>query len=201
MYRFRTLLSLLFFAWRAAGQSCENYGISNGTSCTCPSGFGGSTCSEPGCGGNIFQGSSRNLASGSINLTSSSCSCESGWGGFGCNVCQSSSACQTGFTDAGGSSGSLTNGLPGSNTTLVCNNQAKVAAAGQMSCNVIVRPPHATLPHNAISYTFPLESNFTSHLPWPIKPQYSTNPSACTHTIAECHWFWFGWFRVCSTLV
>lgn len=122
--------------------SCENYGTVNGSSCACPPGFGGSTCSEPGCGGDIFQGSSRSLAQGNetifSNLTGSSCSCESGWGGFGCNTCQSASACQTAFTKAGGSD-SLTSSISGGNDTLVCNMEPTVFSAGQMSCSVIVR--------------------------------------------------------------
>ena len=183
MYRPHTVLSLLFFACSVAAQSCENYGTLNGSSCICPTGFGGSTCSEPGCGGNIFEGSSRNLASGSTNLTSSSCACESGWGGFGCNICQTSQACQTGFIDSGGSLSALAAGMPGSNTTLVCNNQVKVAAAGQMSCSVIVRP-YTQSRHVPISYAAPLESDTTSHLSRLFKPQYTSDDSARAHTAA-----------------
>lgn len=131
----------------ASAQSCENYGTPNGSSCACPPGFGGSTCSTPGCGGDIFQGAQRPLAQQSstsggssfANLTASGCSCESGWGGFGCNVCQSASACQSAFTSAGGSTASTADSLTGSqNTTLTCNTSPQVHAANQMSCNVIV---------------------------------------------------------------
>jgi hypothetical protein len=67
-------------------QSCENAGIVNGSSCLCPPGFGGSNCSVPACGGDIFQGSQRSLVqSGGEYGNLSSCSCESGWGGTGCN--------------------------------------------------------------------------------------------------------------------
>lgn len=131
-------------------QSCENYGTTNGTTCICPPGFGGPTCSSPGCGGDIFQGLHRataqqTSASGGstfANLTASSCSCESGWGGFGCNVCQNAPACQSAFTSAGGGSTSaadgLTGGVDGQNSTLTCSNGPRVWTAGQMSCNVVV---------------------------------------------------------------
>ena len=131
----------------ASTQSCENYGTVNGSSCACPPGFGGSTCSTPGCGGDIFQGSHRSVAqqtsasggSSFANLTASDCSCENGWGGFGCNVCQSASACQSAFTNAGGSSSSTTDSLTGTqNNTLTCNTQPQVYAASEMSCDVIV---------------------------------------------------------------
>jgi hypothetical protein len=123
-------------------KTCENYGVLNGTSCACPTGFGGSTCSQLGCGGTIFQGSRRQLTSNSTsfaNLTASTCQCESGWTGTGCNVCQSANACQTGFAAVGQvaiNSSSLdgTNG----NETLVCNTQARVYASSQMSCQVNV---------------------------------------------------------------
>ena len=134
--------------------SCENYGVDNGTTCACPVGFGGSTCSEPGCGGDIFQGANRHLAEGNTtafsNLTSSSCSCEPGWSGFGCNVCQTSSACQSAFSSVGGSTSSTSE--IGLNNTLVCNNEPKVQAAGQMSCNVIVRLSYFVQGLNQVSH-------------------------------------------------
>lgn len=125
---------------------CENYGFVNGSSCACPVGFGGSTCSQPGCGGNIFQGSGRPLVpipSGSnsfANLTSSGCSCEAGWSGLGCNVCQSANACQAGFTSSGAqnSSGAVPDLPTGVNTTLTCNTTPRVYAASDMSCQVLV---------------------------------------------------------------
>ncbi|KAI1791502.1 ABC transporter [Ganoderma leucocontextum] len=118
--------------------SCENYGTPNGTACACPPGFGGSTCSQPACGGTIFQGSARSLANGSpfANLTSSSCSCEDGWTGTGCNVCQTAKACQSGFASVRGAAGSLTGADTGQNNTIVCNAASRVYAAGEMSCNV-----------------------------------------------------------------
>lgn len=120
--------------------SCENYGTPNGTACACPPGFGGSTCSQPACGGTIFQGSGRSLANGSpfANLTSSGCSCEDGWTGTGCNVCQTAKACQSGFASVRGSAGSLTGTDTGQNNTIVCSAAPRVYAAGEMSCAVQV---------------------------------------------------------------
>ncbi|KAK7688928.1 hypothetical protein QCA50_007619 [Cerrena zonata] len=128
---------------------CANYGSQNGSSCACPVGFGGSTCSQPACGGNIFQGTSRSLtplSNGSngtsfANLTAAGCSCEDGWTGTGCNVCQTAQACQSGFSSVSQvSAGSLPLGASpvptGQNSTLVCNNAPKVYAAGEMSCQV-----------------------------------------------------------------
>lgn len=124
--------------------SCENYGVTNSSSCACPPGFGGPTCSQPACGGNIFQGSGRAVvplpsdSNASANLTSASCSCESGWIGTACNVCQTASACQAGLTAAGGQ-GSSTSApdLPtGQNETITCNTVPRVYAAGAMSCQV-----------------------------------------------------------------
>ncbi|KAI0373206.1 hypothetical protein BV20DRAFT_963012 [Pilatotrama ljubarskyi] len=115
--------------------SCENYGTPNGTDCACPPGFGGSTCSQPACGGTIFQGSSRSLATGSPgNVTS--CSCEDGWTGTSCNVCQTAQACQAGFKSVEGTAGALTGLNTGQNNTLVCNTSPRVYAGGQMSCQV-----------------------------------------------------------------
>jgi len=45
-------------------------------------------CSDPACGGNLFQGSTRptiQAASGSSYGNLTTCQCESGWGGVGCN--------------------------------------------------------------------------------------------------------------------
>lgn len=131
-----TLLLAIF----VQAQTCENYGVLNGTNCACPVGFGGSTCSQPGCGGTIFQGSQRPLApsTGSFaNLTAAGCSCESGWIGTGCNVCQSASACQTAFSAVGSVSASAAVSNLG-NETMVCNRQARVFASSQMSCRVDV---------------------------------------------------------------
>ncbi|OCH90675.1 hypothetical protein OBBRIDRAFT_876867 [Obba rivulosa] len=127
----------------ASSGSCSNYGIVNGTSCECPPGFGGSNCSQPACGGNIFQGASRSLAplpSGSPFANISGCSCENGWTGTACNVCQSASACQSGLSSSGVTL-NPTSGLDGSNVgqndTLVCNVAPKVYSASQMSCSVV----------------------------------------------------------------
>ena len=131
--------------------SCENYGVPNGTSCACPPGFGGSNCSQPACGGTIFQGTSRSVASGSPFANLTSCACEDGWTGTGCNVCQTANACQAGFSSVEGSSGPLTGLDSNQNNTLVCNVAPRVYAAGEMSCVV------------QVSY-----SNF-SWLPWGCK--------------------------------
>lgn len=137
-------LPLLFAAVRA--QDCQNFGAANGSTCICPPGFGGADCSSTACGGTIFQGSSRQTVASSPqgNLTSSGCACEPGWTGTGCNVCQTSTACQSGYSSI--SSPSTGNGLEGSgfggNSTLVCNAAPKVWAAGEMSCSVNVSIGH-----------------------------------------------------------
>ncbi|CCM05760.1 uncharacterized protein FIBRA_07993 [Fibroporia radiculosa] len=117
--------------------SCDNYGLFNGSSCNCPPGFGGSSCSQPACGGNVFQGSARPLASSPGSSPSfpniTGCACESGWTGTGCNVCQSSDACQSAYAATGHSSSGLSSG---ENDTLTCNAHSRVYAAGQMSCSV-----------------------------------------------------------------
>lgn len=145
------LLGLSFHFTPILAQSCSNYGTSTGSGgCICPPGFGGSTCSQPACGGDIFQGTSRSYApipqGGFANLTASGCQCENGWTGTGCNVCQSASACQTGFSASGASGANTTgvDGTTGQNDTVVCNTSPKVYAASQMSCNVIVRSPFPT---------------------------------------------------------
>ncbi|RDX52876.1 ABC transporter [Lentinus brumalis] len=154
---------------------CENYGTPNGTSCACPPGFGGPTCSQPACGGNIFQGSGRSLASGSpANLTS--CSCEDGWTGTGCNVCQTAKACQAGFSSVAGTAGSLTGADTGQNNTLVCNANARVYAAGEMSCQV-QNPTLQTLFPGASTLTIlrNLNSSFT---PLPNTTAFGSSGSA-----------------------
>ena len=119
--------------------NCENYGTPNGTSCACPPGFGGSSCSQPACGGTIFDGADRSLASGSPFANLTSCSCEDGWTGTGCNVCQNARACQAGFSAAlDGTVGTLTGSDPNLNNTMTCNTAARVYAAGEMSCQVQV---------------------------------------------------------------
>ncbi|KAG2020925.1 multidrug resistance protein 1 [Coprinopsis cinerea AmutBmut pab1-1] len=117
-------------------QTCENYGIVNGDDCSCPTGFGGPTCSEMSCRGTLFEGADREYtetSSGFANLTASGCSCESGWGGIGCNVCQTANACQSAFS-------AVSSGTPNfsdvQNNTMVCNTKPRVYAAAQMSCSV-----------------------------------------------------------------
>ena len=118
--------------------SCDNYGVPNGTHCACPPGFGGSNCSQPACGGTIFQGSKRPLASGSPSANLTSCACEDGWTGTGCSVCRTAQACQSGFASVVGNSSSLSGVASGQNDTLTCNVAARVFAAGEMSCFVQV---------------------------------------------------------------
>ncbi|KAJ7491144.1 hypothetical protein FB451DRAFT_1222203 [Mycena latifolia] len=138
-----------------AQTSCDNYGVQNGSACLCPTGFGGPTCASPGCGGDIFQGSRRGLApqQGAFpNVTDASCSCESGWGGTGCNVCQTSSACQAAYSASGNapsSTQSITGAEAGQNSTLACNSAARVYAASQMSCQVLNPTLQALFPLNS----------------------------------------------------
>lgn len=143
------LLWIFSLAALVTAQTCENYGSQTGSGCSCPPGFGGSTCSQPGCGGDIFQGANRTLApssSGSSpfsNLTAAGCTCETGWTGTGCNVCQSASACQNGFSASGNAQSSAASASSasqdGQNNTLTCNTTPQVWAASQMSCEVNVR--------------------------------------------------------------
>lgn len=72
----------------AAQTTCDNFGTLRADgSCLCPPGFGGSTCSAPSCGGNIFQGSQRPVSQNSSTggLSFAGCGCQDGWGGAGCN--------------------------------------------------------------------------------------------------------------------
>ncbi|KAF8968306.1 hypothetical protein BDZ97DRAFT_1974236 [Flammula alnicola] len=135
----RSVLYALLLAFYVQAQTCDNYGVQNGTSCVCPTGFGGSTCAQPGCGGTIFQGAQRPLAalSGSFaNLTAAGCACESGWTGTGCNVCQTASACQSAFGAVGTVSATTATSDTQGNETMVCNSEARVWASSQMSCRV-----------------------------------------------------------------
>ncbi|KZS98849.1 ABC transporter [Sistotremastrum niveocremeum HHB9708] len=133
-------LSLYLFIGTVAAQTCENFGVPlGGSDCDCPLGFGSANCSVPACGGDIFQGSQRALLQNPglfPNITS--CSCESGWGGVGCNVCQTSNACQAAFNAVNGSTSSTSNiNDNGQNQTLTCNTSPRVWASGQLSCSVI----------------------------------------------------------------
>ncbi|KAF8191529.1 ABC transporter [Mycena galopus ATCC 62051] len=131
---------------------CANYAPQNGSSCDCPIGFGDTTCATPTCGGDIFQGSHRALAP-SGNASDSSCSCEAGWGGLGCNVCTTSSACQTAYSASGNAPStaqSVAGVQSGQNSTLTCSSSPRVFAAGQMSCQVL---------NPTLEVLFPLSSN------------------------------------------
>ncbi|KAF7294642.1 ABC transporter protein [Mycena indigotica] len=136
------LLVLLVELVNAQNPSCVNGGVQNGSSCSCPTGFGGPTCAMPACGGNIFQGSTRALGttpSGASFANISSCACESGWGGEGCNVCSAPAACQSAFTASGRApttNQTVANSVSGQNETLTCNSKPRVYASSQMSCRV-----------------------------------------------------------------
>ncbi|KAF8129291.1 hypothetical protein EV363DRAFT_1432686 [Boletus edulis] len=108
-------LAAFFLSFNTAtAQSCTNDSISSASGCLCPPGFGGANCSQPACGGTIFDGSHRSLTSPSAasggfpNLTSSDCSCPSGWTGLGCNVCTIASACQSGYAAVSGNASTTT---------------------------------------------------------------------------------------------
>ncbi|KAF5386697.1 hypothetical protein D9615_001976 [Tricholomella constricta] len=133
----------LLLATLAMAQTCENYGSQNGSSCSCPTGFGGPTCSQIACGGNIFQGSQRpltpNNSNSFANITEAGCSCEQGWIGTACNVCQTSGACQSAFSASGKAPTTpdvISGSQGGQNDTIVCNTSPRVWAGSQMSCRV-----------------------------------------------------------------
>ncbi|KAF8655801.1 hypothetical protein AX16_002887 [Volvariella volvacea WC 439] len=130
MKRLWSTLLLVTFVTLATAQECENYGTPNATSsnqCDCPTGFGGDLCSQPACGGTIFEGGQRPLTpplpgETFSNLTASGCE---------------------GLGNGNGGDGELTAlpvpGLPGAsggNQTLACNTSPRVYAASHMSCRV-----------------------------------------------------------------
>ncbi|KAH6919115.1 ABC transporter [Coprinopsis sp. MPI-PUGE-AT-0042] len=134
------LWTLTLLATCAYAQTCQNYGISNGNDCSCPTGFGGPECSELACHGTLFEGAEReytSTSSGFANLTAAGCGCEDGWGGTACNVCQTSNACQSAFSAVNGSSSIGDSLTDAQNGTMVCNSAPRVYAASQMSCNVV----------------------------------------------------------------
>ena len=185
----------LCFVLLVHAQTCENFGVLNGSSCACPAGFGGSTCSQIGCGGTIFQGSQRKLTSNSTgsfaNLTASTCQCDSGWIGTGCNVCQTANACQTGFAAVGQATidSSSFDGTQG-NETLVCNTQARVYASSQMSCQVNVRVfPYLLLRAHPTA----TESDTSSNIPTFNNPEHYSDASTWIYSytqydILRCCW-------------
>ncbi|KAI0831639.1 hypothetical protein BC628DRAFT_537563 [Trametes gibbosa] len=156
--------------------SCENYGTLNGTACACPPGFGGATCSQPGCGGTLFQGSGRALASGLPFANLTSCSCEDGWTGTGCNVCQAAQACQVGFASVRGAAGALSGLSGGQNNALVCNTTPRVYSAGQMSCSVqvslehipptLIRSDGLRTPYPPVRPVSGINGDHTPFIPW-----------------------------------
>ena len=173
--------------------TCENYGVANGSSCGCPTGFGGGNCSQPACGGNIFQGSGRALANWDSGLLPNitGCSCEDGWSGTGCNVCKTASACQSAYSSAGYSSSSSALSS-GTNETLVCNADARVYAAGQLSCAVNVSVPCPTpSPSHPGSEPHP-----PSSLPSVLDPQHPPHAQPIPHTCSKRHRLRLCWFRL-----
>ncbi|KAJ8091117.1 hypothetical protein PM082_024598 [Marasmius tenuissimus] len=140
MRNFAKTLALLSLSLLASSQTCENYGSQNQSSCSCPTGFGGSSCAEIACGGTLFQGPQRrytSTSSGNPNITASGCQCEGGWTGTACNVCGNDNACQSAFVSVRGQ-GDTGSGTPGIslNTTMVCNKSPRVYSSSQMSCAV-----------------------------------------------------------------
>ena len=176
MILLQVALGLLSGSTLVLAQSCQNYGLSEGSSCLCPPGFGGSDCSSPACGGNMFQGSSRRTAPAPGNLTSAGCSCQDGWAGVGCNVCTSHSACQSGYVAQNPTSGSgVTGSDVGQNNTMVCNTTPRVWAAGELSCSVNVEssiPSHLTKQNLFGS----IEPDVASDLPWCFYTKHHANP-------------------------
>lgn len=173
----QVLLGLLSSSALVLAQSCQNYGLPQGSGCLCPPGFGGSDCSSPACGGTIFQGSSRPTTPPPGNLTSAGCSCQDGWAGLGCNVCTSHSACQSGYVSQNPTSGSgVTGSDVGQNDTMVCNSAPRVWAAGEMSCSVVVEC-YSSLSHlHEVKLIWVLESDVTIALPRCHHSQHHTNP-------------------------
>lgn len=181
----------------ARGQTCENYGFINGSTCACPTGFGGSDCSQPACGGDLFQGSTRPVASpqpGSsfANLTAAGCSCESGWTGTTCSVCQTSDACLDAFNAAAGSSNAIL-GMTGLNNTMVCSNSARVWAAGQMSCQVNVSRSVSGYLKMVLMLS---ESYTSSHLPLDLDSEHHSHSPTRPLPSTECILIWGRWLAL-----
>lgn len=208
MFFFSSSLVLLVASLvkHSSGQStCENYGEPSGSSCSCPPGFGGSTCSSPACGGNIFQGTNRSIipdasATSFGNLTLSGCSCQDGWTGTGCNVCKSATSCQSAYTSVNGTSSSSSSsgidGVDGSsvlNGTLTCNSEPQIYAAGEMSCQVVVRASLHFLPkiyhifHKFTSDHMFIEPNSPSDLPSRFHPHHPPHTQHLPHTLPRSH--------------
>lgn len=195
---------LLAMALLAAAQSCENYGFLNGSSCACPVGFGNSTCSQPACGGTIFQGSQRPLASVSsasfANLTASSCSCQTGWTGLGCNVCETANACQVAYSAVVNSTSQISSLLPnGPNNTVICNTSPKVYSSSQMSCQVVVRA-FRSLVRSDWANIF-VESYFASHLSSWLHIEYHSHLATVSGPIAQRNEFWKRWISICTAVL
>ena len=210
MVRRWLILVLVSVAMTAVvAQSCQNSGYQNGSACACPSGFGGVNCTQPACGGNIFQGSTRPLVPSSSslpNITAANCACQTGWNGTSCNVCQSASACQNAFSAAGGTTpaadpSSLGGGTQ--NDTMVCSTKPEVYAAGQLSCQVIVRDLFSLsgLQKNIPSSVQSPESNRSERLYGIYHVQHSPHSQSFSHSSPKRHRFRSSQFHVRPTLV
>jgi hypothetical protein len=195
----RLAVFLLLVSLVNAQTSCENYGVQNGSACLCPTGFGGSTCTSPGCGGDIFQGSHRALApqqGGFPNITDATCACEAGWGGTGCNVCQTSSACQTAYSASGSapsSSQSISGAQAGQNSTLTCSSAARVYAASQMSCSVIVSGLEVL--HRSLCSPIHIEPDASGSFSSGCESQHHPHPAARFISSSEYDLFRLRWDR------
>ena len=188
MILIQLVLGLLSSSTLVLAQSCQNYGTLQGSTCLCPPGFGGNNCSSPACGGTIFQGSSRRTTPTPGNLTSAGCTCQDGWGGVGCNVCTSSSACQSGYVSQNPTSSSgVTGSDVGQNDTLVCNSAPRVWAAGEMSCAVIVELIHLPLVSAKRNRFASIEPDVAGTLPRRFYPKHHTDPRPHTLPYAQCN--------------
>jgi len=197
----------------ASAQSCQNYGTQNGSVCACPPGFGGNTCSQPSCGGNLFQGLNRTLVPAPLNnstfpnTTSAGCSCQAGWIGTGCNVCQTTNACQIAYAAATGTNGTsassvASSGQTGQNDTMVCNTKPQVYAAGEMSCDVIVRPFLLFLNQKCLKHYLPMSEPYNSkNIPPRYYSQHPSHSPTLPYSHSKCDRFRLKRHHVCSTLV
>jgi len=191
MYLLRwSLLVLLHATQLYAQDSCSNYGLQNGSACACPVGWGGSDCSSPSCGGTVFEGSRRKYETSSQgNLTAAGCGCETDWTGLGCNVCQTSNACQTAYSNSpyGSSSGSTS--YTGINNTMVCSKEARVWSAGQMSCSVQVRvsfPRIEPFAHEANA----TESYISCSISWRYQSKHHEDIERLPQSYTQHHFLW-----------
>jgi len=118
-------LFCLAFVSCAFAQSCSNYG--SGTNCTsCPSGFGGSTCTTLLCSNALEQPQDRPSFSRSLAGDASlgcDLQCSSGWTGPTCSIPVTAAAC----------AGATNEGEPA-----ILSSGAWVWTEGHVSCDVVV---------------------------------------------------------------